>query len=115
MRGAQGLGRLALAVLRPAARHLQNVPIAEPSARRRDPAMPVDQFVKDLARLEEFILVRAVHQLDAAKQQGVALERRQRLGQDMLDLGVEYGEMHRLGDMIRKFAFRPQEIADFAV
>ena len=74
--------------------------------------MPVDQFVKDLARLEEFILVRAVHQLDAAKQQGVALERRQRLGQDMLDLGVEYGEMHRLGDMIRKFAFRPQEIAD---
>src|SRR6516162_2516183 len=33
MRGAQRLARLAFAVLRPAARHPQNIPVAEPSTR----------------------------------------------------------------------------------
>ncbi len=77
--------------------------------------MPVNQFVKNSPRLEKLLLAGAVHQLDAAKQQRVALEGRQRLGQNMLDLSVEDGQMHCLGDAIRQFAFRPQQIADFAV
>src|SRR6202022_2209122 len=67
VRGAQGLGRLALAVLGPAARNPEDVPVTEPRARRRDTRMPVDQFVKDLSRLEKLVLAGAVHQLDAAK------------------------------------------------
>ena len=73
-----------------------------------------NQFVKYLAGFEKLVLARAVHQLDAAKQQRIALKRRQGLGQDVFDLGIEYGEMDGLRDAIGQFALRFEQVADVA-
>src|SRR4051812_14583457 len=65
---SQRFGSLALAIFRPAPRHPEDVPVREPRSRGSDPAVPVDKFIEDPARLQELIFTGPVHELDTAKQ-----------------------------------------------
>src|SRR3569833_478325 len=74
VRRTQSLRGVTRAVIRPATRQPQDVPVAEPRSRSRNSAMPADQFVEDFAGLEKLLLAGAVHQLDRTEEQRVALE-----------------------------------------
>ena len=85
--------------------------VAEPGRGGRDPPCRLISSSRILA-FEKLVLAGAMHhfmlQVAANSSRGSAA-----LGQDVLRLGVEHGQMHCLG-YDRQFAFRPQQIADFA-
>ena len=106
---------IARAVGRHAAGGAQDVPVGQPGARRGDALMPLDQVFEHFPGALKLVPVGAVHAVDAAQEQGITFQRRQRLRDGAVHFDLENLRIDAVRDRFDQTALRLEQVFDIAV